>query len=228
MGLQSNIRRIFRQYRRRQRDANPGLFSVLSRAAFALKAFLWFPPLILMFLLYRSISADVGTAAVTSVSVDSGNTNTTRVQQRPSDQVSVATSLILNPKTAEAYQRLSAASRDTAQPAVSADNDQQSGMRGPAWLLEQPNTSFTIHYRSSTEPELLLQMANSFSDAQPAALFPYKRRNGKIVYGLARGVFDSTASAESYLAAAPASAAAYPLVRSVGSLQHDVKVFRQP
>lgn len=145
----------------------------------------------------------------------------------PVEQLVVSSAVMLNPESAELYQRIAREThgkveqQDSPQPQVNA-----SEILGPGWLLSQPVDKFTIQFMTSADLDELVAFSEQFSNAQPATIYPYRSTGERVQYGLARGVFDTFNDAQLALENYPSAWLLHkPWIRPIGEVGSQIERF---
>jgi len=98
---------------------------------------------------------------------------------------------------------------------------------GPGWLLEQNVGDYTIQFASAADMSRLVEFADQFSAADAVTIYPFQRKDGQIIYGLASGIYADFASARQAIEQLPeALRKDQPWIRGIDSLQTEISAFR--
>ncbi len=93
------------------------------------------------------------------------------------------------------------------------------------WVLFQPNTKFTLQLATSRERGYIMEFAQTLPLDGPLAVYPFViKSNGRQVYGLLNGIFDTTDEALAAIDAMPAEVRKFkPWIRPIKQLQDEIK-----
>jgi DamX protein len=93
------------------------------------------------------------------------------------------------------------------------------------WVLFQPQTKFTLQLATSRERDYIMEFAQTLPLDGPLAVYPFViKSNGRQVYGLLNGLFDSTDEALAAINAMPAEVRQFkPWIRPIKQLQDEIK-----
>ena len=93
------------------------------------------------------------------------------------------------------------------------------------WVFDQRSEEFTVQFGTSPNSELLLEFVPAISSGSPISIYPFKKTpSGRLVFGIATGLYSTLEEAAAAIEAMPPAAQEFgPWIRPIGELQTDIR-----
>lgn len=96
------------------------------------------------------------------------------------------------------------------------------------WISKQRTDNYIIQLAASTKDIELIELAREFSSYGPLAIYPFKKnKDGKLIYGLSSGLFESSIKAFNAASKLPKDSAQHgSWIRKVADVSSQIAIFQ--